>query len=205
VNVPHPTRLAAFRFVPLFALAGLVTGGSDSCARPAGWPPVTDGDVVRDGVHVQATRTMTLELPASADAAFPLFGPVREAEWSPGWTPQFVAPTAPAQGTGGAVFTTPGPAGPLLWVMTDYDEAQRVLRYVHVRPGAVVAQLWIVVRSISARRSAADVTFRTTALGPEGGAALAHFVEAFPGFKSHWEGAIGPVLAAGAAAERRPH
>jgi hypothetical protein len=186
------------RVAPQVALATFALSCSIVSARPSGWPQVADEDVMRDSVRVQSTRTMTLELPGSADQAFPLFGPVREGEWSPGWKPAFIVPTTAAQTLGGAVFTTDGPTGSALWVMTDYSPAQHVVRYVHVRPGQLIAQIWIEVRAMSPQASQADVTFRYTVLGPEGEAMLAHFVEKFPEFKPHWEQAVGGALTHGA-------
>jgi len=186
------------RVVPQVVLASFALSCSVVSARPSGWPQVVDEDVMRDSVRVQSTRTMTLDLPAAADQAFPLFGPVRESEWSPDWKPTFVAPTTPAQAPGGAVFTTDSPTGSALWVMTDYDPARHVVRYVHVRPGQLIAQIWIEVRAMSPQASQADVTFRYTVLGPEGSAMLAHFVKAFPEYKLNWEHAVGGALGHGA-------
>src|SRR5437879_5188037 len=38
------------------------------------------------------THTGTIHLESSIDRVFPLFGPVREKEWAPGWNPQIVFP-----------------------------------------------------------------------------------------------------------------
>jgi hypothetical protein len=183
----------------LLVLAALSAAASSGGTRPAGWPRPAEGEVLRDHTIVQVTRTMSLDLPTGADAAFPLFGPVGESEWSPDWKPEFVTPVPGAQTPDGAVFMTGGKETPSIWVMTDYDAARRIVRYVHVRPGRLVTQLWIEVNPGAADSSRADVTFRCTLLGPEGREALAHFVGAFPGFKEHWEKAI-----AAAVARRRP-
>jgi hypothetical protein len=181
------------------AIASILLPAS-ALARPSGWPPVADGQVTRGGAIAQATRTMSLDLPGSADAAFPLFGPAREQEWSPEWAPGFVVPTSPGQSADGAVFTLDHQPTPMVWVMTDYDAAERIVRYVVVRAGRAVTQLWIQVIPVSAAKCRADVTYRYTSLGPDGDQGLAHFVESFPGWKHHWESAIGPVLARGAGA-----
>ncbi len=161
--------------------------------------------MVRDGVVVQITRTMTLDLPAAADAVFPLFGPVREAEWSPDWAPGFVAAGPGTRTADGAVFTT-GPAeARTIWVMTDYDAGRREVRYVHVRSGGVVAQLRIDVAPASAHASRASVTYRLTALGPDGGDALTHFDASFPHIRAHWEQAIGAALSRGGASAPTAH
>jgi hypothetical protein len=184
------------RVVPvLLALAVLPPATAASRSRPAEWPSPADADVVREQTLVQVTRTMSLDLPAQADAAFPLFGPVRESEWSPDWAPVFIAPLPGAQSPDGAVFTTGGKETPSVWVMTDYNPARRVVRYVNVRPGRLVTQIWIAVSPASPGASRAHVTYRCTLLGPEGREALAHLTGAFPGFKEHWEEAIAAALA----------
>ena len=183
----------------LLALAALPPSAASSRARPSDWPSTADGEVVRDHALVQVTRTMSLDLPAGADAAFPLFGPVRESEWSPDWAPEFVTPVPGAQSPDGAVFTTGAKETPAVWLMTDYDPARRIVRYVNVRPGRLVTQIWIEVSSASPGSSRADVTYRCTLLGPEGRDSLAHFTGAFPDFKEHWEKAIRAALAHGKA------
>ena len=191
-------RDSAFRLVPQVLIAAIALGCSAVSARPTSWPPLGAADVMRDSVRVQVTRTMALDLPAPVDRAFPLFGPVREAEWSPGWQPTFIAPTVARQTPDGAVFTTANPQGAVVWVMTDYDSVQHLVRYVHMAPGRVLAQLWIEVHAATPQTSAANVTFRYTSLGPDGSAVLDHFVEAFPAFKTHWEEAMSAALTQGA-------
>jgi hypothetical protein len=180
------------------AMAGLAVTSS-ATARPSDWPPTTDAQVEQRGSVVQATRTMSLDLPGSADQAFPLFGPDREREWSPEWNPAFVVPATPGQSPAGAIFLVDHDPNPMVWVMTDYDPAQRIVRYVVVRAGRTVTQLWIQVVPVSEKACRADVTYRYTALAPEGQHAVEHFVQTFPGWKQHWESHIAPVLAPGAA------
>jgi len=156
---------------------------------PATPPAVTTPALTRE------TRTMQLQLHADADTAFPLFGPVREHEWSPDWSPQFLYPPAPAQGPDGAVFTTPGPDGqPSVWVMTDYDAAARRVRYVILHPGLSVGELSIGVAPAGQAASTAEVTYRFTALTAAGNASIARWVEHFPHMQSHWEGALNAHL-----------
>ena len=137
---------------------------------------------------------MGLDLAAPADSVFPLFGPVREAEWAPGWEPHFIAPETPAQTADGAVFTTPGEHGETIWVMTTYDPRQRRVAYVIVTPGSHVAELWIQVASQGSARARADVTYRYTALGTPGNAAISHFLDTWPSRQHHWEHAINGYL-----------
>ena len=143
------------------------------------------------------TRTMHLSLHGDADVVFPLFGPVRESEWSPEWAPKFVHPSPPAQGPDGAVFTTEDHSGsPSVWVMTDYDPVARRLRYVILHPGIEVGELSIAVRPGKAKReSTADVTYRFTALSDAGNDLIARWIEHFPHVAPHWEERINERLA----------
>jgi hypothetical protein len=151
--------------------------------------------------HARETRTMRLALHAAADAAFPLFGPVRETEWSPDWAPRFVWPAAPAQGPEGAVFTTDGPdSAGRLWVMTDYDPAARLVRYVIVHGRALVGELSIRVEPAGPAACTAEVTYRFTGLTAEGDGFVARWVVHFPRMQEHWEEALNARLAAGGAA-----
>src|SRR5206468_2613678 len=45
----------------------------------------------------QRTQSFTIGLNGSVADVTPLFGPVREAEWAPGWSPRFVHPAQAVQ------------------------------------------------------------------------------------------------------------
>jgi hypothetical protein len=142
---------------------------------------------------------MHLWLHGKADRVFPLFGPVRETEWSPDWAPTFAWPAPAAQGPDGAVFTTAGQDGgePSVWVMTDYDPGARRVRYVIVHPGLSVGELRIDVQPAGAGESTAEVTYRFTALTAAGNESIARWVAHFPHMAPHWEQALNGCLARG--------
>jgi hypothetical protein len=137
-----------------------------------------------------AVASIELHLNASADAAFPLFGPVRESEWAPDWSPVWIYPPDPLQSADGAVFTIAHHAGVSTWVMTVYDTEKRTVEYVNFIPGQRVTQIAITVLPGTAVTSIARVTYRVTALSPEGGEFVAHFAKNFPGEGPHWEKAV---------------
>lgn len=138
---------------------------------------------------------MRLRLNGSADAAFPLFGPVREAEWARGWSPTFMAPLPPAQDERGAVFTTQGHDGAdAVWVMTRYDARARAVRYVVVRPARVTTEIGVDVSAAGDHACIADVTYRETALSEEGNAEVATWAEHFPRQAGYWEQALNTRL-----------
>jgi len=69
-------------------------------------------------VTLAQAQSFAFDLPAGVADATPLFGPVREREWSPDWAPRFIHPADPAQREG-AVFTTATHNGTRLWVLTE--------------------------------------------------------------------------------------
>lgn len=162
-----------------FFLFILVAFGQSACSR-------------RDAMLSQphAAASIELHLNASADAAFPLFGPVRESEWAPEWSPVWIYPSAPLQSADGAVFTTSYKAGVATWVMTAYDTDKRTVEYVNFIPGRRVTQISITVRPETAATSIASVSYRVTALSQEGGVFVAYFAKNFPGEGPHWEKAV---------------
>jgi hypothetical protein len=48
----------------------------------------------------QRTQSFTIGLNGSVADVAPLFGPVREAEWTPGWSPRFIHPAQALQREG---------------------------------------------------------------------------------------------------------
>src|SRR5436309_15453228 len=54
----------------------------------------------------QRTESFTIKLHGAVSEVTPLFGPVQEEEWAPGWNPHFLHPAEGAQREG-VVFTTP--------------------------------------------------------------------------------------------------
>jgi hypothetical protein len=168
-------RHIALHFFPFI----FVAFSQSACARH---------DAVPSQPH--AAASIELHLNASADAAFPFFGPVRESEWAPEWSPVWIYPRNPCQFADGAVFTTSHHTGVATWVMTVYDTDKRTVEYVNFIPGNRVTQISISVRPETAATSIARVSYRVTALSQEGGAFVAHFAKNFPGEGPHWEKAV---------------
>ncbi len=139
---------------------------------------------------LRAFAAIELHINAPADVAFPLFGPVRESEWSPEWAPAWIYPSEPRQSSDGAVFTTTLHAGVATWVMTHYDTETHTVEYVNFIPGHRVTEISITVRPETATASIARVSYRLTALSQEGSALVTHFAKEFPGEGPHWEKAI---------------
>jgi hypothetical protein len=148
----------------------------------------------------QRTQSFTIMLKGAVVDVTPFFGPVREAEWAPTWRPRFIHPAEGAQREG-VVFTTTSANGKeRLWLLTAYDVKKGRVEYVFVVPGFMANEVKIRVLPDGERQCTATITYRHTALAPEGNEEVAkldaHWAEQQ---RVHWETAINQALAKGGA------
>ena len=153
---------------------------------------------IRPVVLEQRTQSFTIALNGRVADVTPLFGPVRETEWAPGWSPRFIHPAQGAQ-CEGAVFTTAGgPAKDRLWLVTTYDVGNGRVEYVVMTPGITTTEIKIRVVSDGKQHCKATITYRRSALAPEGNEEVAkldaNWVEEQ---RIHWETAINEALGKG--------
>ncbi len=97
----------------------------------------------------------------------------------------------------GAVFTTTTKDGKeRLWMLTAYDVPQGRVEYVFIAPGFTANQIKIQVTPDGDRQCKATITYRHSALMPEGNEEVnkldAHWAEQQ---QVHWEAAINAALA----------
>ena len=144
----------------------------------------------------QRAQSFTIGLNGSVADVTPLFGPVREAEWAPGWSPHFIHPAQGVQREG-VVFTTTSDDGrDRLWLLTTYDLRNGRVEYVVITPAFMVSEIKIRVLSDGERHSSATITYRRSALAPDGNTEVAkldaHWAQQQ---RIHWETAINGALA----------
>ena len=144
---------------------------------------------------VQQTQSFTISLTASVAQVTPLFGPVGEAQWAPGWAPTFLHPAEGAQ-RNGVVFTTTTPKGyEQVWVLTEYDVAAGRVAYVILTPGYDVKEIQIRVVADGPSRSKATVTYRDSALVERANDDVRRLDAQWAAEQSrHWEAAINAAL-----------
>jgi hypothetical protein len=91
----------------------------------------------------QRTQSFTIVLNGSVADVAPLFGPVREAEWAPDWSPRFIHPAQGVQREG-AVFTTTTVHGrDRVWLLTTYDVTNGRVEYVVMTPAFTANEIKI--------------------------------------------------------------
>jgi hypothetical protein len=146
----------------------------------------------------QRTQSFTIGLNGSVADVTPLFGPVREAEWAPDWSPRFIHPAQGAQCDGVVFTTTSGHGKDRLWLLTTYDVRNGRVEYVVMTPALTANEIKIRVVPDGEQHCKATVTYRRSALVPEGNEEIAkldaHWAEEQ---RVHWETAINEALAKG--------
>lgn len=151
----------------------------------------------------QAESAITFDLNASADIAFPLFGPRREMEWDPNWHPEFIFPPSGDETEHGAVFLIRGNDRESVWVMTVYDINARRVEYVRVTPGHSVGQIWINVTPLQPTKSQARVRYRLTALSTIGSSFVEKWTTEFPDTARDWQAVLNHYLQTGQSLSNR--
>ena len=150
----------------------------------------------------QRAQSFTIVLQGSVADVTPLFGPVREAEWALSWAPRFLHPANGGQRDGAVFMTASSNGKERLWLLTAYDEKKGRVEYVFVTPGFTANEIKIQVIPDGEKQSRATITYRHSALAPEGNEEVArldaHWAEQQ---RVHWESAINAALAKGGAHE----
>lgn len=143
--------------------------------------------------HVR--RSGLVRVAAPIETAFPLFTPLGEKVWAPGWDPEF---HHPADGTpvAGMAFSTTNPDGPPThWVLIDWDPERHAVRYARMTPGLRVGTVEVACRIDGPAATAAQITYDLTAIDDAGDEDLAGWTQPwFDGFLREWEGQIARAI-----------
>jgi hypothetical protein len=144
----------------------------------------------------QRTQSFTIGLNGSVADVAPLFGPVREAAWAPDWSPRFIHPTQGVQREGAVFTTTTAHGRDRVWLLTTYDVTNGRVEYVAMTPAFTANEIKIRVVPDGEQHCKATITYRRSALAPEGNEEVAkldaHWAEEQ---RIHWGTAINEALA----------
>jgi len=110
---------------------------------------------------------------------FPLFSPVGEKLWVPGWDPELLHP-AGTEWAEGLVFRTREERGDAIWIVTRLDRPAHDVEYHRVEPDRYVARIH--VHCVAAGQAATDasVEYEFIGLSESGNAEIAAMDE--PGY-----------------------
>lgn len=154
-----------------------------------------DEATMDDFAPLHLSRTARIVLDAPPERVFPLFTPLGERAWVPGWAPRFLWP-ADGEATVGAVFLTRA-AGELetIWTMIAYEPGRRVV-YTRTTPGSRAGMVEVRCEADGEGRTAAHVTYTYTSLSARGNDFLREWTEAeYQRSIAGWETSINAFLA----------
>jgi len=153
------------------------------------------GEAGREVVE-QRMQSFTIVLNGSVADVTPLFGPVREAEWAPGWSPRFIHPARALQREGAVFNTTNDDGKDRFWLLTTYDPGNGRVEYVAITPAFTANEIKIRVVPDGEQHSKATITYRRSALAPEANDEVAKLDAHWAAQqRMHWEAAINEALA----------
>jgi hypothetical protein len=114
-------------------------------------------------------RSATIQLEASIDRVFPLFGPILEKDWAHGWDPDVIYPKDSLVARQMVFRTHGGLHGSqetYTWVIVNYEPANSTIEYMVTTP----ERLWLITVSCSSAgaNTTAMVTYSYTGLTEEG-------------------------------------
>ena len=144
----------------------------------------------------RACHSYTQTIHAAPEEVFPLLCPVREHDWVPGWSTDWVLSES-GIAERGCVFQTPGEDGlpAAVWVITEHDADAFHVAMVKTQPGYLVTRLEIDLAAAEGGETLATVNYKYTALGPRGEAFVdACTAEWYEGFMRGWEDAMNRYL-----------
>jgi hypothetical protein len=146
-------------------------------------------------------HTFTQSIKGTPEQVFPLLCPVREADWIPGWTTDWVISntgvaeqdcifqTPPRPGAGGAAS---------IWVITHHDEDAFEVEMIKVTPAFTVGKLQIKLSAQGKTSTNATIAYEFTSLGPLGDTYLEGFTaQWYEKFMRVWEKQMNHYLETG--------
>ena len=147
----------------------------------------------------QRTQSFTIGLNGSVADVTPLFGRVCEAEWAPGWSPRFIHPAHALQRERAVLTTTNAAGKDRLWLLTTCDPGNGRADYVVVTAPFAANEIKVRVIPDGERHSKATITYRRSALAPEGNDEVAKLDAHWAAEQQriHWETATNEALAKG--------
>jgi hypothetical protein len=146
---------------------------------------------------VRVARTYTQTLIAPPEVVFPLLCPVREVEWASGWNPrQVISHSGVIEKD--CIFVMPGQPTDSVWVVTEWNPEEYLVKFVKVTPGYTVGMIELRLRAGGPDQTLADISYGYTALSPEGVKFVERFTtEYYEAFMKEWEGELNHFLQTG--------
>lgn len=145
--------------------------------------------------RIRHSYTQTLE--TTPDKVFPLLCPVRELEWTRGWDPLTIL-TNSGVAEKDCVFITQSDRGETIWTITRHEPENFEVEMIMVTPGSTLAKLEISLAEKPGGKTAADISYTHTSLGPKGDEFMKNFTsEWYQAFMIEWQDELNHFLTTG--------
>jgi hypothetical protein len=136
-------------------------------------------------------HSFTQSINGTPEQVFPLLCPVREADWIPGWTSDWVISDS-GVAERNCIFQTPPHPGAgedaSIWVITRHDADAFEVEMIKVTPAFTVGKLQISLAARDKTRTSATIVYEFTSLGPLGDTYLEGFTaQWYEKFMRIWE------------------
>ncbi len=135
------------------------------------------------------------------EQVFPLLCPVRELDWAPGWSTDWVISRSGLVEQE-CMFQTPSredATNASVWIVTRHAPDDLEVEMYKVTPGHTVAKLSISLTALNATVTNSRISYEFTSLGPDGDAILKELTtEWYENFMRGWEAAMNHYLKTGA-------
>lgn len=142
-------------------------------------------------------HSYTQSILAAPEKVFPLLCPIRELEWVDGWNPSLVLSQS-GVAEQDCVFITPGDPENTVWVVTRHEPEKFRVEMLMVTPDRTVGMLEISLSADGTGKTAAQIAYTHTSLGPQGDEFLDGFTQDwYVQFMKGWESALNHFLITG--------
>jgi len=145
----------------------------------------------------RVTHSYVQTIEGTPEVIFPLYCPVKEAEWCEGWDPTVVYSES-GVAEPDCVFVTRSDEVESAWFVTRHEPEVGEVEMVKHTPGIAFVKLRIALAPITDKTTRATISYSYTALSSEGGQALEAFTEESYGASMQaWEAAMNHYLKTG--------
>ncbi|MGD0038036.1 MAG: hypothetical protein ABSC53_12190 [Bacteroidota bacterium] len=118
-----------------------------------------------------ASFTGRLHLNGSVERVFPLFSPIGEKQWVPGWDPEILHPSG-SFWEEGLIFRTSEESGTAIWIVSNLDISAHRVRYHRVEPTHYVARIDVTCDVVSIGVTDVSTVYKFVGLSEEGNNAI---------------------------------
>jgi len=145
----------------------------------------------------RTTRSYVQSIEGTPEEIFPLYCPVKEADWCPGWDPEVVYSESGLVEPD-CVFVTRDGEAESTWFVTVQDPERSFVEMIKHTPGVTFVKLRISLQPISARLTHATISYSYTSLSTAGDKILEEFTgENYKTMMAAWESAMNHYLKTG--------